>query len=224
MRELVRQIGEAVAWFREAAARLSVRRESGPIADVDGLFHFVRTRSALVSQKKLYGYLKERMGISYPKMFEDEAMARSIDVAKMHVYAAALSDLTVHAVGHVAVAGLEPGAHRALAKACYLDGIEAFREQAPDDRAVREWRDAFDRRLDETLWENVVAGGSAFSASPKALIRWAPIADEHKRYDREIVENSIRFAWNEIREDMRNRLDPAAVAADWEGRAEEARR
>lgn len=216
MKSIVEYIGEALLWFRDAAARLSIRGERGPIADAEALFHFVQTRAALITQKKLYGYLKERMGLSYPRMFEDEIFARSINIAKMHVFAASLSDLTVYAVGQIiAAAALDPPACRTLALACYRAGLDANRDQISDDASVQEWLDDFETRLDGTNWKNLAAGASAFTASPKALIRWAPIADEHKKHDREIVENSIRFAWNEVREDLRRRLDPAAVIRDW---------
>ena len=51
--------------------------------------------------------------------------------------------------------------------------------------------------------------------SPAALVRWAPIADKLKKFDSEIVENSVKFAWRDIREQFNKRLDAAAVAADW---------
>lgn len=216
MKPLARQISEAASWFVETASKLSVRRDNAPIATVDRLFAFAATRAALITQKKLYGYLKERMGTSYPKMFKDELFARSIHIATMHVFAASLSDLTIHVVAHAgAGSALGPVELRRMAVECYRFGIAENAEQAPDRAAPALWLAAFERRLDETSWENVAAGASAFTESPKALVKWAPISDEFKKYDREIVENSIRFAWNEIREDFRKRLDAAAVAADW---------
>jgi hypothetical protein len=51
-----------------------------------------------------------------------------------------------------------------------------------------------------------------FSESPAALVRWAPIAPELKQFDQEIVENSIKFKWRDVRRDLGKRLDAAAVA------------
>lgn len=216
MENLSRQLFDALDWIRATLSRLSFRHDRAPIADVERVFHFVSTRSAFVTQKKLYGYLKERIGIRYPKMFDDEHFARSIDIAKMHVFAASLSDMTVHAVAHIGSgAELDAQSRRRLAIACYRSGIEDNAEQSPGPLAPQEWLRAFEARLDETLWENIAAGASAFTESPKALIKWAPIAEELKVYDREIVENSIRFAWNEIRQDFRKRLDAKAVVRDW---------
>ncbi|MCV0397039.1 MAG: hypothetical protein K5872_08465 [Rhizobiaceae bacterium] len=216
MKTLMTNLSEAVAWLRDLASRISVRGERQPIADFAALCYFVRTRSALVTQKKLYGYLKERMGLSYPRVFEDDEMVASINIAKMHVFAAGLSDLTIHSIGQISrTGGLDPEMRVSMACDCYRRGIEEFRDQAPDDGAVEGWLADFERRVNDTHWENLAAGASPFTASPKALVRWAPIADEHKKYDVEIVENSIRFAWNEVRQDLRARLDGPSVAADY---------
>jgi hypothetical protein len=219
MNDFARQISEAAGWLREAASKLSVRRDRAPIGTVERVDHFVRTRAALITQKKLYGYLKERIGTRYPKMFEDELFAQSINIAKMHVFAAALSDLTVHALAQVGADGrLQAPDRRAWAIACYRAGLDENADQLTEDHDAASWTAAFAQRVDATLWENVVVGGRAFTESPRALIKWAPIADELKMRDREIVENSIRFAWNEVIQDFRARLDAAAAAADWRSR------
>lgn len=206
------------AFLSEAAARFRVRRETGPIDTTEAMCRFASSRAAFVAQKKLYGYLKARMGTRFPSMFEDDVFVGSINIAKMHVFAACLSDLTVHAVGAATAGSALAGEQRAeLARHCYEAGIEANRDHAPDG-AEAGWRQAFDARLAEVQWENLAVGGDAFTESPKALLRWAPIADELKRYDREIVENSVTFAWPEHVRELRRRLVPEAVVADWRDR------
>lgn len=219
MKRLAEQLSEGIRWIAEALSHLSFRHDREPIDSVDRVFEFISTRAALVTQKKLYGYLKERIGLRYPAMFEDDEFARSIDIAKMQVFAASLSDLTVFGTALVsAAAELAGDARRGFALACYRAGLDDNADQVPEVRAMANWVADFERRLDGVLWENIAAGANPFVESPKALIRWAPIADEHKEYDREIVENSMRFAWNEIRQDFRERLDAEAVVADWKGR------
>jgi hypothetical protein len=58
--------------------------------------------------------------------------------------------------------------------------------------------------------------------SPAGLVKWAPIADELKAFDRGIVMTSIRLRWRDVCEQLRNRLDTAAVVADWRGSADAA--
>ena len=205
----------AKAVFAQAAARLRLRRETGPIDTVEALVYFAHTRAAFVGQKKLYGYLKARMGTRYPSMFEDEVFVGSINIAKCHVFAACLSDITVHTVAHVAQAGeMTRDEAGALALRVFSAGLETNRGELGGEDLLTQWREAFLRRLDATHWENVAAGADAFTESPAALYRWAPIDEQLKRYDREIVENSIRFAWAEVIRDCRLRLRPGEVLAD----------
>ncbi|MCR4267626.1 hypothetical protein [Nitratireductor sp. ZSWI3] len=210
---------KGMSLLREAAARLSLRRDRGPVDTVAGLAGFVSTRAAFVTQKKLYGYLKARMGTRYPSMFEDEVFVQSINVAKLHVFAACLSDLSIHTVARVVAAGhLARDEAPALARHCFEAGIGDNAAHLPEPEVVEGWRERFRKRAEDVHWENMAAGGESFTESPKALYRWAPIADQLKVHDREIVENSIRFAFGEVTRDFRGRSRPAEIAADWRER------
>ena len=48
---------------------------------------------------------------------------------------------------------------------------------------------------------------------PSALVEWAPIVDELKQMDEEIVINSVRFRWQKVRQDLREALDAGSVLA-----------
>lgn len=208
---------KARALLPEFVGRLTVRRESGPIATVDELARFVSTRAAYTAQKTLYGYLKTRMGTRYPTMFEDDAFVASIDIAKLHVYAACLADLALFAAWRAAE-GRRLDAERcgALALACFRRGLA---DNAAAGAPVGAFSPAeaeadFRRRLAFWDWADGPKGAAIFSESPSALVRWAPIAPELKQFDQEIVENSIRFKWREVRADLDRRLDADAVAAE----------
>ncbi|WP_367714694.1 hypothetical protein AB2N04_11950 [Nitratireductor sp. GISD-1A_MAKvit] len=201
---------------REAAARFRLRLEKGRIEDIPALCDFVATRSSFVAQKKLYGYLKARMGTRYPSMFEDDVFVESINIAKLHVFAACLSDLTVYAVARVAPCeGMDRDEITALAHHCFEAGLAHNGENLPDEETVWKWRDRFASRIRDLHWQNAGAGFDCFVESPQALYKWAPIADELKKYDREIIENSIRFAFGEVTRSFRQRADPAALARHW---------
>ena len=202
----------------EFLGRLTVRRDSGPIDSVEALSRFVSTRAAFMAQKTLYGYLKTRMGTRYPSMFEDDAFIVSIDIAKLQVYAACLADLALFAAwrtGLGAPEGLRPEACRALALACFRQGLAdnaaAASIAAFSPAAVQA---DFERRLAFWDWLDGPQGADIFRESPAALVRWAPIAPELKQHDQEIVENSLKFKWREVRRDLDRRLDAAAVAAE----------
>lgn len=203
------------AWWR---ALLGERFDRSPLADVGALVRFCRTRSAYVAQTALYGYLRTRMGTEYRRHFEDDAFSASIRIATARLYASCLADLTVFAVAASARGGglsdVECAAlARQVYRAAYADGMaDVLVDEAPDRVADI---GAFEARLADTDWAVAAEGEAAFAGSAADLVRHAPVVDEFKRYDGEIVRNSIRFRWRDVREQARRRLDPVALAADW---------
>ncbi len=209
-------IDRASTLVREFAARFVARRDAEPIDTVSAIADYTRSRAAFIAQKKLYGYLKTRMGTQWPVMFEDEIFVGSINVAKAHVFAACLADLSIFSAASAGQGNRLDRAERiALATHIHVEGIAANDAAWPDGIDGDEWRLSFARRAEDVNWENIVASGDCFTESPQALVKWAPIAPELKKYDAEIVRNSMKYAWIEIREKLRERLVAEAVAADW---------
>jgi len=207
---------QAGRFWREFSGRLTVRRDTAPIASVATLEDFVGTRSAYVAQKTLYEYVKTRMGTRYPRMFEDERLIASLNIAKMYVFAACLSDVTIYAVAvalHDKPIGNDERA--VLARQCYDAALRTNTADAPEQFSAPRCADEFEQRLAGTDWRIGARQPDNFTASPRALFRWAPIADDLKKYDREIVQNSIRFAWRDVRADFQKRVGGNAIYADW---------
>ena len=156
------------------------------------------------------------MGTRYPLMFEDEQLILSLNIAKLNVFAACLSDMTVYAVAivlHDRPVGNDERV--ALARRCYEAALQENAANAPAEFPAQPCTDEFVRRLGETDWRSRARQPDNFTVSPRALVRWAPIADELKKYDTEVVENSVKFAWRDIRGQLQKRLVADAVAADW---------
>lgn len=203
-------------FWRKFTVLLGLGRDTGPIDSVAALEKFVSTRAAFVAQKTLYGYVKTRMGTRYPAMFEDKAIIASLNIAKMHVFAACLSDLSIYAVA-TAIHGhsIPNDSSRELARRCYAAGLRNNSANAPAEFSAQDCIAEFGRRLSETDWQHGARQPDNFTCGPATLVRWAPIADTLKKFDGEIIENSVRFAWRDVREQFNKRLDSAAVAADW---------
>ncbi|MCK5778890.1 MAG: hypothetical protein KAH11_08865, partial [Rhodospirillales bacterium] len=85
-------------YWRLFVSGFNFRRHAGRIHDIESIEEFVTTRSAFIAQKTLYGYVKTRMGTKYPEMFRDDNIIGSVNIAKMHVFDACLSDLCIWAV------------------------------------------------------------------------------------------------------------------------------
>ena len=183
----------------------------------DALERFVSTRAAFIAQKTLYGYLKARMGTSFPRMFEDDTFAESINIAKMNYYDACLSDLAVHSVAR-ALHGCAVGnvAREELSARCHSRGL--LDNQVPAKGfSIEEAQRAFRTRLLGANWSGNAMTSNAFALSPEALVRWAPIVKAHKDMDTEYVMNSVRFAWIDIRRELGKGLDREAICAEYSG-------
>ena len=95
--------------------------------------------------------------------------------------------------GFCLLEGLEPKESAGLARHCFTTGIERTfadldRELVPLDAPAE-----FGRRTQNTDWAISADGANAFSGSERDIIRFAPVIDEFKKRDEEIVSNSIRF-------------------------------
>lgn len=185
------------------------------VADRDGLRAFLETRASYVAQMSLYGYLRTRAGVRFPELFTDDPFVVSINIAKWHIWLACLSDLSVYA-GFLML-------HRANASA---DDVGNLMRAALDDalavagvpeEAGPEFAAHADRvraRIALCDWTALKDDEFAFTESPAALVQWAPIVDDLKQLDAEVVRNSVRFRWQEVRRDLRRDLRAEAVLAE----------
>jgi len=153
-------------------------------------------------------------------MFEDKNIIASLNIAKAHIFAACLSDLTIYTVA-VALHGRPVGNidHEEMARRCYAAGLREIAADAATEFSAQAHIDEFDHRLADTDWQYGALQPENFTRSPLALLRWAPIDDKLKKFDSEIIENSVKYAWLDIREQFRNRTDVNAIGGDWARRA-----
>jgi hypothetical protein len=181
------------------------------ITDIDGLAEFLDTRASHVAQTALYGYLRTRAGARYPELFANDDFMISVNRAKWRMWLACLSDLAVFSGGLLAnrtgkeVSGLMTGVCEAILARTGVpeDAGEAFEEHAAGLRA----------RIAATDFFAVGDDESAFTVSPDALVESAPVIEKLRELDGEIVRNSVRFRWQEVRRDLRRGLDADAVLA-----------
>ena len=190
------------------------RRRVTRIVDRDGLRHFLESRASHVAQTSLYGYLRTRAGARYPELFANDAFVQSIDIAKWYIWLACLSDLSIYAGGLLAHG---TGAGQAEVRRLMSDVVEAILAATGiPPGAGDEFLQLAQRlrtRVEQCDWASVSDDEGPFSESPSVLVDRAPVIDELKRLDEEIVRNSVRFRWQEVRRDLRRELDATALMA-----------
>jgi len=201
-------------WYERLLApvqRFLQKRRLQPIRDADALRAFLQTRASFVAQMTLYGYLRTRSGVRFPELFNNDQFVASINIAKWHVWLACLADLAAYAGGMLRRSGASQAAVREVMQRL-VDEILAETGRPPD--AGPEFPAHAQRvraRVALCDWAAQADGDGPFVESPGALVYWAPIVEELKVLDEEIVRNSVRFRWNEIREQLRRALDAQAI-------------
>lgn len=204
-----------LARWSEAVRRWYRRwRRAEPIHDAGALREFLRTRASHVAQMTLYGYLRTRAGTRFPELFENDTFAVSMNIAKWHVWLACLSDLAVHAGGQLRRAsGASAEEVGALVRRLVEDLLRETGTPADAGPEFPAHAQRVRARLALCEWNAGDDDGTAFVESPDAVVHWAPIVDDLKALDAEIVRNSVRYRWHEVRRDLSHNLDPAAVLA-----------
>ncbi|MEM7222183.1 MAG: hypothetical protein AAF495_04350 [Pseudomonadota bacterium] len=197
---------------------LSQRFKLGKILSVEELSEFIATRAAYVAQTSLFGYLKTRMGTQFRTYFEDDGFSKLIHRSSINLFVSCLSDLTIYSVALIVEARALPADRaRALAyelyEAALYIGVEAKDHYMIPADASRRFQD----RLEKTVWASALHWKQTFEGSAEDLVRVAPVVDEFKSLDSEIVKNSIRFRWRDIREQLRKRLSAAEVVGSSAG-------
>jgi hypothetical protein len=178
------------------------------ITDRESLRQFLESRASHVAQISLYGYLRTRAGARYPELFANEDFLKSINSAKWYIWLACLSDLSIFAGGLIAH---RTGSERAVVGALMVEAVETILsstgipvEAGAEFQALANEVRA---RVAACDWSQVRDDDMPFVESPAALFKWAPVFDDLKQLDEEIVRNSVRFRWQEVRRDLRRNLD-----------------
>ena len=171
-----------------------------------GIVDFIATRAAHVAQTSLYGYLRTRMGTREREIFQDEAFAEPLRNARQTMLMLCLSDLTVFAASLVEANQVELS--KRWYRAAALAADPELSEAVLDDGFAE-----FETRLREIDWANAAQREGAFTESPKGLVAAAPVVDDFKELDAEIVTNSVRFRWTDVRRQLRERVNPQAFLA-----------
>lgn len=214
--DLKTALKETAAYLFMALKALYFWRREPPVTTVAQLVAFVESRSKYVAQTTLYGYIKTRAGTRYVSLYEDELFARSVNIAKWEIYLTCLCDMATYATAAVARQAMaRPGELEALA--VHIVNSATMAEEIPAERpqGFGDIREAYAAHAHATAWNQIEPGKALFENSLSALVEWAPIADELKVRDVEIVKNSMRHKWKKVREQLSGALVGESVLADW---------
>ena len=164
------------------------------------LRNFIQERSAHVTQTTLYGYIKTRIGSRYAMMFEDEVFLKSINLAKWNIYMTALSDCTFYVFSYLID---KKNLKQNDALEIFIQIIENEKSNGLEDKLFEKTKLEFNEKLKEVDWKKYHQD-NPFKNSGLSLLKWSPIAENLKVFDKEIVLNSIKLKWNLVENEFKD--------------------
>jgi len=170
------------------------------ISSKEDLRNFIQERSAHVTQTTLYGYIKTRIGSRYAMMFEDEVFLKSINLAKWNIYMAALTDCTFYVFSYLID---KKNLKQNDALEIFIEIIENEKKNGLENELFENTKLEFNQSLKKIDWKKYHQD-NPFKNSGISLLKWSPIAENLKVFDKEIVLNSIKLKWNLVENDFKN--------------------
>ena len=170
------------------------------ISSTAELSKFMQQQSAYISQATLFGYLKTRIGSRYVSHFNDEQFLASVNIAKIEIYLTALEDFALYTTSYMS-------ADRGIFIRGFMEDI--FTNIISNDQDLKLTEDKrlkaiehFKSRLNAMDIDKYFTN-EPFKNSSETLYRFAPIADELKIQDRDIVLNSMILKWKHVTDDLK---------------------
>ena len=184
-------------------------RPKKPLTKKSELVEFIHRNAAFVSQVSLLTYIKARAGTQYPKLFENPEYLKSIEIARSHLYASCVADLAFYVINEHCLNIIQSKTIQ-LTLLNLVDEVLSF---AKGDENIFEEFDEIKKQCIEQLkfLKSDKIDHKLFKMSSDTFFRWAPMAEEFKVEDEEIMRNSIHFRWIEVRRELRERLKPSLI-------------
>ena len=184
-------------------------RPKQPLTKQSELIEFMHRNASFVSQVTLLTYIKARAGTQYPKLFENPEYLKSIEIARSHLYASCVADLAFYVINEHCLNDIKKKAiHIILSN--LVDEVFSFAKR--DETIIKqsgEMKKQCEKNL-KTLRSEAI-DHKLFKMSSDTFFRWAPMAEEFKKDDEEIMRNSIHFRWIEVRRELRERIRPELI-------------
>ena len=175
-----------------------ISRKFSKINDESDLKNFIKEKSAFVTQSTLYGYLKTRMGLKQHLMFTDDIFVESVNKAKWNIFSEAVTDLTFFSISFL---NNKYNIKNLDTNKIYESILENEIVNGFPKEMCEKYKLKFKEKLNEFNIEDY-SKKTPFINSCNALFHWAPIADELKELDKEIVINSIKNKWMLVVSDL----------------------
>ena len=184
-------------------------RPKQPLSKQSELIEFMHRNASFVSQVTLLTYIKARAGTQHPKLFENPEYLKSIEIARSHLYASCVADLAFYVINEHCLNDIQ-GETVQFILSNLVNEVFSY---AKDDENIFKQFDEMKKQCEEQIkvLKSDAIDHKLFKMSSDTFFRWAPMAEEFKTEDEEIMRNSIHFRWIEVRREVRERIRPSLM-------------
>lgn len=186
-----------------------------PIITVDSFKNFLSQRAALIAQKCAIDYCRGKTGLSSFALFEEDAFIKALTICRWEAYAAVLADLLIMAEVYLRPQ-IDPAAHVRLCEAMRRLYPVILRTQDLPMHRPEGWDDAvknFDERFAMASANAPRSVVDIAGHSARRLFDTLPIHSSMRELDEEVVFGAVRFRMVAVAQEMRQRMDAAAMVA-----------
>lgn len=205
--------------MKEIIAKLfnSLRYDTTPdLREFGQLVEFIEKQSLFVSQVTLYTYIKTRAGTQWPKLFENEKYLTSLKIARWHIFAASVADLSIFAAAQFNKSGqADYKICNKVAQKMIAAILSEIEQEDIDESVFFNVIKNSQKRCKETDYAKAAIGDHVFQTSAQALLDWAPIIDDFKKNDEPIIRNSIHLRWIGVRRDLAKGIHTKEILSDF---------
>jgi hemerythrin-like domain-containing protein len=133
----------------------------------------------------------------------------SIEIARSHLYASCVADLAFYVINEHCLNDIQ-GETIQFILSNLVNEVFSF---AKDDENIFKAFDEMKKQCEEQIkaLKSDAIDHKLFKMSSDTFYRWAPMAEEFKTEDEEIMRNSIHFRWIEVRREVRERIRPSLM-------------
>ena len=133
-------------------------------------------------------------------MFEDEVFLKSINLAKWNIYMATLMDCTLYVFSYLID---KKNLKQNDALEIFIEILENEKSNGLENKLLEDTKIEFSQKLKEIDWKKYHQD-KPFKNSGLSLLKWSPIAENLKVFDKEIVLNSIKLKWNLVENEFKD--------------------
>ena len=131
-------------------------------------------------------------------MFTDDVFIQSVNKSKWHIFGTCVSDLLFYTCSYLKS---ENKIGNLSLQNIYEDIIDREKTNGMPSDICDSLKKNFEKKL--PLFNENYFNGIPFKDSGYALYHWAPIAEDLKKLDKEVVLNSMAYKWNAVVSDFK---------------------